>query len=128
MMPQSVDGQTVAWQFHRRDHEHNNWGWDRQDGAHLEGILQTHLQHLETMTWGELLKASGGRSHGNNHHSIPIQDLAPTAIARLRELRLDDIDELFSLRLTGRIRVWGIKDGRVLKLLWYDENHTVYPV
>lgn len=80
------------------------------------------------MTWGELLKATGGRTSGNNHHSISVDQLSQKAIGRLTELKLEDIDELFSLRLTGKIRLWGIKDGRVLKLLWYDEDHSVYPV
>lgn len=126
--PQSTDGQTIAWQFHRRDHEDSKWGWSRMGDAHVESILKKHLHHLETMTWNELLRASGGRSQGNNHHSISVDRLSDSAIQRLVDLKLDDIDELFSLRLTGKIRLWGIKDGRVLKLLWYDEEHTVYPL
>ena len=33
------------------------------------------------------------------------------------ELDKDDCDELFSLRITGRKRIWGIKDGNILWIL-----------
>ena len=39
----------------------------------------------------------------------------------------------FSLRLTATTRIYGIRDRRALKLLWYDPHHgttarAVYPV
>lgn len=125
--PWANDSQTVAWQFHRRDNEHGAWGWSRKGEQHLESLLRDHLHHIETMTWAEVTHAAGGRSHGNNSHSIPVAQLCRDAQKRLLELNFDDVDELFSLRLSGTVRVWGIRDGRVLKILWYDEDHSVYP-
>jgi hypothetical protein len=75
------------------------------------------------MTWGELRGAAGGKSSGTNHHSLPLDALSKSAQVRLSELSLDDVDAVFSLRLTGTIRVYGIKDGRVLRVLWYDKYH-----
>ena len=80
------------------------------------------------MTWQEILDASGGRKKGNNNHPVPIEKLIPPARKRLKELRLNDISHLFSLRLTSEIRIWGILDGFVLKLLWYDSGHQVCPI
>lgn len=127
LAPQSAENQTIAWQFHRRDLRHAAWGWDRHGEGHLDAVLTQHLHSIETMTWGELSRAAGGRAQGNNSHSIPVDSLCKDAQERLLALNLDDVDELFSLRLTGTIRVWGIRDGRVLKVLWYDPEHTVYP-
>jgi len=43
--------------------------------------------------------------------------------------RLDELtDDLFSLRLEGDMRIWGIRLGRVLQLVWYDPRHEVYPL
>lgn len=75
------------------------------------------------MTWAELLNAAGGRSAGTNHHPLPLDDLSKTAQERLVALKLDDADSIFSLRLTATIRVYGIRDGRVFKALWYDKHH-----
>ena len=27
--PESTDKQTPAWQFHKRDRDHSEWGWDK---------------------------------------------------------------------------------------------------
>ena len=46
---------------------------------------------------------------------------------RLVEIKQDDLSQLFSLRISAKCRVWGILDGRVFKVLWYDPKHEVYP-
>jgi len=75
------------------------------------------------MTWAEIKSASGGKRVGTNHHQIPIMDLCKDAQERLAEFNRDDIDDVFSLRLTGTIRVYGYKDGRIFRVLWYDPHH-----
>lgn len=72
------------------------------------------------MTWGEI--------EGANSHLIQISDCPnPRVQKRLNELRLDDYNELFSLRLSAKERVFGVLFGNVLKLLWYDPEHQVWP-
>ncbi len=85
------------------------------------------LKDYETMTWQEIIDASGGRKQGNNSHEVPITDLIPKARRRLKELKQNDIDSLFSLQLTGKQRIWGILDGNTLKLLWFDPEHQICP-
>lgn len=41
---------------------------------------------------------------------------------RLEELR-QECDELFSLRLQGSIRLYGIRDRSIFKPIWYDAYH-----
>lgn len=85
------------------------------------------------MTWAEIMQASGGRVRGNNSHPVRVEKLTRQAKARLAEIRQEDVSELFSLRLTAITRIYGVRDGRALKLLWYDPYHgmnaqAVYPV
>ncbi len=96
------------------------WGWSNLDAQTLLAIRQ-FLANLETMEWNALL-------HQNRAHTIAREKLSADARRRLEELRQDDIDDLISLRKTGRERIWGIKDRDVLKLLWWDPEHTVYPI
>jgi hypothetical protein len=49
--PESTDAQTIAWQFHRRDKNHQDWGWDKLGNDGLVGMIDQYLCHLETMTW-----------------------------------------------------------------------------
>jgi len=71
------------------------------------------------MTWKDII------CHGS--HQCSKHRMSKDARDRLKEIRQDDIDELFSLRLTGKRRVWGIKVGRVLNFLWFDPKHLVCP-
>ena len=62
-----------------------------------------------------------------NNHSVEIDKLSSTAQTRLTEIQLDDIDELVSLRLSAKERIWGILEQGVLIILWWDPNHQVCP-
>lgn len=124
--PDSSLRQKPAWQFNNRDKEHSEWGWNKLNPEDFIGILDKYLCNFETMTWDEILKASGGRNHGNNHHNIDVSDCCIEAQNRLLNLKIE-IDQLFSLRLDGKCRLWGIKEGQILRFLWHDKDHTVYP-
>ena len=78
------------------------------------------MKNLEGMTASELQKA------GN--HPIPQIRLSSEAKKRLAVIGLDDIEELWSFRLTGQRRFWCIKDANIYALLWWDPYHKVYPV
>ena len=91
------------------------------------------LQYFESMTWAEIMRAAGGRARGTNHHFVEVEKLTKQARERLTEIGQDDVSELFSLRLDATKRIYGIRDRRALKLLWYDPHHgtnvrAVYPV
>ena len=121
--PDSTDQLTPAWQFHRCDREHSLWGWEKLPNEEFIKIIKDHLHSFENMTWVTIKQASGGRKNGTNSHPLPIEGFAKDAIKRLQELKLDDIAELFSLRLNNTVRLYGIKDGRVLRFIWHDPHH-----
>ena len=74
------------------------------------------------MTWNQI--SIDGKKQ---NHSVAIAQLSKETQKRLVEINIIDIDELFSLRLSGRERIWGILDKGVLNLLWWDPNHRVCP-
>lgn len=94
------------------------FGWHQVDGESLLEIREK-LRCFESMTFGEIL--------GRNNHLVGVSSLCKRAQDRLEELRLDDIDELLSLHLTGLKRVWGILEHNVVILLWWDPNHEICP-
>jgi hypothetical protein len=121
--PESFDKQHIAWQFHRMDKAHDKWGWEQLHAPQWRRVLQS-LESFEGLTWSQIKEAAGGRRRGTNHHSIRINDLSKAARDRIIELRLDQYDKVFSLRLTNTLRIYGIRDERVMRLLWYDPYHS----
>jgi hypothetical protein len=78
------------------------------------------LKSFESMTWQEIEGPSGS-------HFIEVSQCAKDARDRLRALQYDDIDMLFSLRISGRARVFGIRERRILRILWWDPEHQICP-
>jgi len=119
----------IAWRFSIVD-LYGPWGWKSKAGKDWWSKIFPKLKDLESMTWAAIMDASGGKSrgHGNNSHFVPVSKLAKQAKERLKEIGQEDLSDLFSLRLDGKTRIYGIRDGRALKLLWYDPSHTVCQV
>ncbi len=126
-MPESTDSQTLAWHFGIRDLDHAEWGWNKLGPDGFLELVQ-ELCHFETMTWAELSKAVGDKRSGNKHHLIDVTACCKNAQDRLAAIKQDDVDQLFSLRLRNKLRLFGIRSGRVLRLIWHDQEHTVYQI
>lgn len=114
----STINENPVWQANCIDLE-GPWGWkDIKYGFFFDELLPK-IQNFEKMTWAEIL--------GRNNHEVNVWQIGKNAQKRLRELKLDDVERLVSLRLTGPQRVWGIKFKNIFKILWWDPKHKVYP-
>jgi hypothetical protein len=92
------------------------WGWDHFDPSQIRTVFQKIFES-QKLTWQDL--------RNNGSHLVDRTDLCPDAQKRLVQIQKEDLDQLFSLRLTGRQRIWGIKEGNILWLLWWDPDHKV---
>lgn len=115
-----------TWSFSRADCAYTKWGLHHTNKLFEEVI--TKLKDLEGMNWNEIMQASGGRSHGTNSHFEDVSALIPEAQKRWQKLGLEEYDQVFSLRLTGTHRLYGILSDGVLSIIWYDQNHEIYRV
>ncbi|OQY48005.1 MAG: hypothetical protein DRR08_25815 [Candidatus Parabeggiatoa sp. nov. 2] len=123
--PPSDETEKPVWQFKRLDWD-GPWGWRNIDTTKWQEIIDK-LGDFESRTWADI------KSDGNNHY-INLYDKGANIEAknRLKQLKLDDFKDLiFSLRLSGKERIYGILDGYILKILWWDPYHNtkngVYP-
>jgi len=109
-----------AWRISRLEMR-EPFGWHEVDEATLHEIREK-LRWFESMTINQIFVVSR-----KLNHPVALDKLCTEARKRLAELRLDDLDELHTLHLSGVKRVWGILSGNVLSLLWWDPNHQVCP-
>ena len=95
--------------------------WSEATVEEIASIFRSH----ESMTWQDILK----RTHHDGKsasHFVKVTDLKKAAQDRLLELKLDEWERVFSLRVTGKGRLWGIREGRYFFLLWSDPKHKIH--
>jgi hypothetical protein len=112
---------TPKWAFRYCDKE--KWSVGKSDCRRL---IFDKLSPFEGVTWGQIMSASGGKKHGTNSHFVLTGQLSREAQNRLTEIGVSD-DQLFSLRLAAKERLWGRLEDGVFYLIWHDPKHEIYP-
>ena len=110
---------SVRWSFEVFD-----GGIIWHDGAYVAtpfNDIAGHLKSFEQRTWGQV------EANRRRDHAVPLEDLVPRALSRLRALNLDDRDCLLRLRFTGTQRVWGFRRNALFMVLWWDPQHKICP-
>lgn len=116
--PDEAERSRPVWRVGLIDWE-GPYGWGALESAAMVRELWARLRDFESMTWVDIERAGS--------HNVALDQLSTEARARLAELKLDDVDELFSLRLGGKPRAWGFREANVLRFLWWDPDHQVCP-
>ena len=91
-----------------------------------KGLLKTLLDY-ENLTWRELANQTSGRNRGTRNHHVKVSEILKEAQRLLRNSFVDDLEEIYSLRITGKVRFYGIIQDSVFHILWYDPKHEIYP-
>lgn len=108
-----------SWQFEVLD---LNGPWCPKNTLDVSDFWSNVLPKLcafEGMNWAQIESAGS--------HEVLVQKIIPDARRRLEDIKQSDIHSLFSLRLSGEQRIWGIRFGSVLKMLWWDPKHQICP-
>jgi hypothetical protein len=95
------------------------WCFTKATCAKTLQTVMTRLYDATQTIWREL---STGGSHFIDKNGI-IQE----AQDRLEVLGLDEYEQVYSLRCQGAIRVFGVRDDAVFRILWLDEFHAICP-
>lgn len=117
--PEGYQHQLIAWHFRCMD---NGGKWPCLH-ENLQAILP-RLHEYEQKRWNEIMQAK-------NNHPMPIEKIVPEAQRRLDSLGHGDTGTLYQLEIKngqGMQRLWGRRQENVFQILWWDPNHTVYPV
>lgn len=117
----SIENREFVWNVSKIDKD-GQWGWNKVDCSYFFTEIWEKMRNFEKKKWSEIL---GGDHHWN--HKVSVSKIEKEAQKRLKELRYDDQEELVSLRLTGKQRLWAIEIEGKAFLLWWDPNHEICP-
>ncbi|MFO2764863.1 hypothetical protein SCM10_15685 [Legionella pneumophila serogroup 1] len=108
----------IVWSFSLADNN-GKWGFKQLTEDQLHNLIFEELVSKESLNWNDLKTSKS--------HNILKSKIIKEAQSRLEELNMDDLDEIFSLRLNGKKRLWGIRQANVLRVLWWDPHHEICP-
>ena len=122
----SYEATTPAWMFDKID-RNRKFAFDitRKDFEHYE-FLDKMLAYA-TMTWAQLRRQThdDGKS---KHHYLDPDKLSKEAQDRLSAMHLEESsDQVYSIALSNKLRIVGLRDKDKFHVLWYDPEHDVYP-
>jgi len=122
------DDADFCWRTAHADLSESQWGWGCISLSHLFQEIAPKLHEFEKSTWGQMIGC-------DRVHFFPQNEIAREAQKRLDELVKNDVipedwygEDLTAIRITAKARIWGFKVGKCFFLLWWDPEHTVYPV
>ena len=128
-MPSDQDGfyqKKPSWSFAICDLDHDCWGLCCEDNLlDIQSVI-LKLVSLEGQTWGQILTTPKGKGTGTKNHLIARNDIVKPAQSRLAEKNIW-YDELYSIRINGNDRIWGVIQDGVFSIIWYDPKHEICP-
>lgn len=114
----------LTWDTSIMDHnKHDPWHWDLSV-AELKELLRV-LHTVSRQPWRTVCQMADDDGT-KRHHFQKTETLGVRARNRLVAIQLGEVDNLFRLRATEQLRVWGWVDRGVFRLLWFDRSHKVY--
>lgn len=115
--PDSYFSMHPSWNFSKSDLQNTKWSLYNSD--FLNEVLPK-LIDFERRIWSDIV------SDKKHNHWIDTSNLIKEAQDRLIELKIF-YDSLFSLRLTGTVRLFGYIENGIYYIIWYDQNHEICP-
>ena len=145
--PDSYESRPPSWRFSCADNTHPRWSVkgiyediveDHNDPSgsrithtfskSIDSELLEHLKSRETMTWGNIKRQVGGPSSGTNSHFVDAKKISKDAQDILtKDYETYNTDALFSLRMSGKKRIYGLLEDGVFNIIWFDRKHEIYP-
>jgi hypothetical protein len=130
--PMQYNGEKPTWSFKRMSKE-NVWIFTPKETICISNetfdskCIIAKLAEYENLSWNDIKLQTHGKHRKSKHHFVHdnIDKLHVEARRRLNELEISE--NIFSLRLSGKERIYGILESKTLEILWYDQNHEIYP-
>ena len=118
----------MAWSDEKKDiKDFWSWGQSRDwSGKLWDNTLLPFLIEYANKTWAEIEREMAGGD--KRHKAYDVDVICEEAQARLNDIELDYLDEVFRFRLGNKPRFYGFRLQHVFFALWWDGDHLVCPV
>lgn len=96
------------------------YGWHELTGPQVK-YLHAKLAEYERKDWNQILV-----TEKKWNHAVPVDGFKCPKARQWMRRNMPDQEELWSLRLSGAERVWGVYREGIFHLIWWDPQHLVW--
>ncbi len=117
----------LVWRFDKVDRNGPfRFDLDREEIQRQCKKLLDIIMVYSYRTWNEIMQAT--HDEKGKHHFLNGSSLSKEAKERIRALHLeDDVDLIYSLAISNKERLIGLRKKEVFHVIWYDANHEFCP-
>lgn len=122
-------GARMSYCITKKDHD-SHWSWAEPrlwTSDEWKNEISPPLDSFARLTWGEIDNFSSETGH-KMHHGHEVQQLVDEAQQRWLALGLEEFDTVFRFRMSGAKRAWGYVVQAHFHMVWWERNHSIYPV
>jgi hypothetical protein len=98
------------------------YGWHELDASGIEKV-KTRLASLERSTWNDIFVRDA-----RNNHEIPVNTLKCATAKKWMAENMPDQPSLWTIRVTGKERIWGILSESAYQIVFWDPEHLIWEV
>jgi hypothetical protein len=98
------------------------YGWHELDPAGV-GEVQAKLSTFEKSTWKELFVVNA-----RQNHRVPASELKCPVARQWMKDNMPDQPYLWTLRLSGQERIWGILSEGAYLIVFWDPHHLIWEI
>jgi hypothetical protein len=111
----------AAWRINRMQLM-DPYSWRKLPPDKIE-YLHKKLSEFEQRTWNEIFVDDKRRNH-----PLPVLELKCPLARKWMAEHMPGEDQLWTLRLSGAERIWGIFREGVYQVVFWDPNHIIWDV
>lgn len=112
-----------SWNFSQFDGS-SDWGFVAFKREHIDVVMKM-VTHFESIGWNAIQRDK--KSHGVDVKNSKPALKAWWAYCEGKNMKDDKNTKLFSLRIDSTKRLYGIRDGGIFNVIWYDPHHDLFP-
>jgi hypothetical protein len=109
----------AAWRLNRVQMI-DPYGWHRLSLQEVQ-YVHSKLSEKEKQTWAEIFIDG---KHWN--HPVPVSELKCPDARKWMRRNMPDQDQLWTLRLSGAERIWGVFGEGVYLVIFWDPEHLIW--
>lgn len=115
----SVMDRKAAWRINRIQMV-DPYGWHELSLAQIR-YIKSKLSEYERRTWNEIFIKD---KHWN--HPLSVSEFKCSKAKKWMQVNMPDQDQLWTLRLSGAERIWGVFGDGIYLVLFWDPKHLIW--